>query len=65
MELEVDGKMLRDEELVRWKYQRYMQDYLACVQGVDDSIGSVMDYLDQSGLAKNTIVIYTSDNVGI
>lgn len=62
MELEVDGKMLRDEELVRWKYQRYMQDYLACVQGVDDSIGSVMDYLDQSGLAKNTIVIYTSDN---
>ncbi|MFN7843970.1 MAG: sulfatase [Pirellula sp.] len=62
MELEVDGKTLRDEELVRWKYQRYMQDYLACVQGVDDSVGHVMDYLDETGLAENTIVIYTSDN---
>ena len=62
MELEVDGKMLRDEDLVRWKYQRYMQDYLACVQGVDDSIGRVMNYLDETGLSENTIVIYTSDN---
>ncbi|MCU0713774.1 MAG: sulfatase-like hydrolase/transferase [Pirellula sp.] len=62
MELEVEGKVLRDEDLVRWKYQRYMQDYLACVQGVDDSIGRVMAYLDESGLSENTIVIYTSDN---
>jgi arylsulfatase A-like enzyme len=47
---------------VRWKYQRYMQDYLACVQGVDDGVGRVLDYLDESGLAKNTIVIYSADN---
>ena len=45
-----------------WKYQRYMQDYLACVQGVDDGVGKVLDYLDQTGLAKNTIVIYSADN---
>jgi len=67
MELEVtlaDGttKTLTGKELVRWKYQRYMQDYLACVQGVDDSVGEVLDYLDRTGQAQNTIVIYSSDN---
>lgn len=55
-------KVLTGRELVKWKYQRYMQDYLACVQGVDDSIGDVLDYLDRSGLARNTIVIYSADN---
>jgi arylsulfatase A-like enzyme len=62
VEVTVDGKTLTGRELVRWKYQRYMQDYLACVQGVDDGVGKVLDYLDQSGLAKNTIVIYSADN---
>ncbi len=58
----VDGKTIEGKELVKWKYQRYMQDYLACVQGVDDSVGAMLDYLDQNGLAKNTLVIYTADN---
>jgi arylsulfatase A-like enzyme len=62
MEAEVDGKTLTGPELVRWKYRRFMQDYLACVQGVDDSVGRVLDHLDASGLAANTIVIYTTDN---
>jgi arylsulfatase A-like enzyme len=48
-------------ELKSWKYQRYMQDYLACVAGIDDSVGQLLDYLDRKGLAANTIVIYTSD----
>ena len=52
---------LSEDELVRWKYQRYMQDYLACVQGVDDSIGRITDWLDEHGLKENTVVIYTSD----
>jgi len=52
---------LTGEALVRWKYQRYMQDYLATVQSVDDSVGRVLAYLDKYGLARNTIVIYTSD----
>jgi len=47
--------------LKRWKYQRYMKDYLACVASVDDNVGRLLDYLDQTGLATNTIVIYTSD----
>lgn len=53
---------LERKELIRWKYNRYMQDYLACVQGVDDGVGRVLDFLDASGLAKNTIVIYSADN---
>ncbi len=52
---------LTGEPLVRWKYQRYMQDYLATVQSVDDSVGRVLALLDTADLAANTIVIYTSD----
>ena len=52
---------LSGKELVSWKYQRYMQDYLACIQSVDENIGRVLDYLEESGLAENTIVIYNSD----
>jgi len=52
---------LAGEALARWKYQRYMQDYLATVQSVDDNVGRLLDFLDRSGLIKSTIVIYTSD----
>lgn len=52
---------LKGKDLVLWKYQRYMNDYLACIQSVDESVGKVLDYLKQSGLDKNTIVVYTSD----
>jgi arylsulfatase A-like enzyme len=52
---------LTGEALTRWKYQRYIQDYLAVIQAVDDNVGRLLAYLDASGLAKNTIVIYTSD----
>ncbi len=62
MELEIDGRTLTGPDLVRWKYRRFMQDYLACVQGVDDGIGQVLDWLDREGLADDTIVIYTTDN---
>ena len=52
---------LTGEALVRWKYQRYMQDYLATVQSVDDSVGRVLAQVDKAGLARNTMVVYTSD----
>jgi arylsulfatase A-like enzyme len=52
---------LTGEALTRWKYQRYMQDYLATIQSVDDNVGRLLAFLDTSGLSKNTIVIYTSD----
>ncbi|TWT93009.1 sulfatase/phosphatase domain-containing protein [Neorhodopirellula pilleata] len=52
---------LSDRDVVSWKYQRYIKDYLRCVQAVDDSVGEILSYLDEAGLADNTIVIYSSD----
>jgi arylsulfatase A-like enzyme len=52
---------LTGKDLVRFKYQRYLQDYLACIAAVDKSVGEVLDFLKENGLEKNTIVIYTSD----
>lgn len=52
---------LEGKDLVRWKYQRYIKDYLRCVASVDDNIGRVLRYLDESGLADNTLVMYSSD----
>ncbi|MCG8582617.1 MAG: sulfatase [Bacteroidales bacterium] len=49
------------KELAKWKFQRYMRDYLKVVSSVDDNIGKVLDYLDDNDLAENTIVVYTSD----
>lgn len=52
---------LTGKDLAIWKYQRYMRDYLRCVQSVDDNVGRLMEYLKANGLDKNTIIIYTSD----
>jgi arylsulfatase A-like enzyme len=54
-------KITNKTDLVQWQYQRYMEDYLRCVQSVDDNVGRVLKYLEDNGLAENTIVIYTSD----
>jgi len=59
--IEFELKKPEGDELVRWKYQRYMQDYLGCIAAVDENIGRILDYLDKAGLAENTIVVYTSD----
>lgn len=48
-------------ERASWKYQRYMRDYLQCIQAIDDSVGEVLDKLEELGLAENTIVVYCSD----
>jgi arylsulfatase A-like enzyme len=49
------------EDLVRWKYRRYMRDYLRTIRSVDDELGRLLDYLDETGLSNNTVVIYNSD----
>ncbi len=60
------GKLLQQlrperKELLKYKYQWYMQDYLACVASVDENVGRVLKYLDDNNLTKNTMIIYTSD----
>jgi len=52
---------LSPEDEKRWKYQRYIKDYLRVVASIDDNIGRLLDYLDKEGLTENTMVIYTSD----
>ena len=52
---------LQGKDLVRWRYQRYMHDYTGTVRAVDESVGRLLDYLEQEGLAENTIVVYSSD----
>lgn len=53
---------LQGRDLVRWKYQRYAKDYLRCVASMDENIARVLSYLDESGLAARTMVVYSSDN---
>ncbi len=52
---------LQGRELAEWRYQRYIKDYLRSIASMDKEIGRVLDYLDESGLAENTVVIYNSD----
>lgn len=52
---------LTNEELAIWKYRRYMSDYLSVIYSLDKNIGRVLDYLDESGLAENTLVVYVAD----
>ncbi|SIO22625.1 Arylsulfatase A [Singulisphaera sp. GP187] len=52
---------LKGDDLVRWKYNRYMHDYLACIKAVDESVGRLLKYLEDEGLAENTIVVYAAD----
>jgi arylsulfatase A-like enzyme len=52
---------LDGQNLVRWKYQRYLHDYLGCVKAVDESVGRLLEFLDREGLAGDTIVVYTAD----
>jgi arylsulfatase A-like enzyme len=51
----------KGKDLVRWRYNRYMHDYLGTIKAVDESVGKMLDYLDAEGLAENTIVVYAAD----
>lgn len=53
---------LEGAERVRWHYQRYIQDYLATARGMDEQVGRLLAWMDEHGLAEDTIVVYTSDN---
>jgi arylsulfatase A-like enzyme len=52
---------LEGDALRHWAYQYYIKDYLRCVQSLDDNVGRLLDYLETEGLARETLVIYTSD----
>lgn len=58
---EYHQKQPQGKDLAKWKFKRYMQDYLGTIESVDESVGEVLRYLDEHGLAENTIIVYTSD----
>ena len=58
---DIKSGKLKGKDVTRWKYQRYIKDYLRTIRAVDENVGRMLKYLDDTGLAKNTIVIYSSD----
>ncbi len=52
---------LTEDEEIRWRYQRYIKDYLRTIASIDDNLGRVLDWLDETGLSENTVVVYSSD----
>lgn len=56
IEQKLDG-----DDLLRWKYQRYIKDYLRCIKSIDEQIGRLLDYLEANNLMENTLIVYTSD----
>lgn len=55
------SRQLTGDELLKWKYQRYIRDYMRCIKSVDDQVGRLLDYLEKEGLMDNTVIVYTSD----
>lgn len=60
-EFEKEFPTMNDSTLMVWKYQRYMQDYLGTIAGVDENVGRLLDYLEEKELDENTVIVYTSD----
>lgn len=58
---EFDARKDTGQALVRWKYQRFLKDYLSVARGLDRNIGALLRYLDEKGLTRNTVVVYASD----
>jgi arylsulfatase A-like enzyme len=59
--MEYRAGRMTGNELISWKYQQYLRDYLGCIESVDESTGKILQYLDDNGLTDNTVVIYSSD----
>jgi len=51
----------KGKDLAIWKYERFLRDYMATIASVDESVGKILQYLDEHNLTKNTLVVYTSD----
>jgi N-acetylglucosamine-6-sulfatase len=58
---DLNAGKLSEKDIIRWKYQRYIKNYLRTIRALDENIGRLLNYLDEAGLAENTIVIYSSD----
>lgn len=53
---------LTERQRKQWNYQKFMEHFLATMRAQDDAVGQLLEYLEKSGLADNTIVVYTADH---
>ena len=60
-ELPFEREGISPQEDRKQIYQKFIKDYLRCAASIDQNIGRLLDYLDEAGLAENTIVVYVSD----
>ncbi|MCA9063214.1 MAG: sulfatase [Planctomycetaceae bacterium] len=56
-----DPANFSDEENTRLAYNAYLKKFLRCVKGIDDNLGRLFAYLDETGQMDNTLIIYTAD----
>jgi arylsulfatase A-like enzyme len=52
---------LSPKEMTSWRYQRYIKDYLRCINAVDENVGRILDYLEKNNFMENTVIVYSSD----
>ncbi len=57
----LDTRDMQHEKAKRAVYQKLTKDYLRAIAAIDENVGRMLDYLEQAGLADNTLVIYTTD----
>ncbi len=55
------GKIKTKSDILKRRWQHYMEDYLSTLLSVDESVGEIIDYLDKNKLSENTIVLYCGD----
>ena len=67
----INGEEFGDEEQVAGKKPRKVRIlqkhavYAAMVEAMDEAVGTVLDQLEKSGVAEETLVVFTSDNGGL
>lgn len=59
----------KDNRFYQWYIDKGMSDtearYAALIEGMDKSLGDMMDYLDAEGISENTYILFLSDNGGL
>ena len=55
-------KDLTERQRKQWNHQQFMAHFLGTLRSQDDNVGRLLQFLEESGLADNTIVVYTCDH---
>ena len=50
------------KQLQQWNYQQLMRRFMGALKALDDNVGKLLDFLDNEGIADETIVVITGDH---